>query len=62
MARSYVLAFSLIMLNTDQHNASVKKKMTVQARRRGGQPHTPYNMLTTTYSIQHADNRRPFTA
>lgn len=27
---AYVLAFSLIMLNTDAHNPSVKKKMTVE--------------------------------
>lgn len=28
---AYVLAFSLIMLNTDAHNPSVKKKMSVEA-------------------------------
>jgi brefeldin A-inhibited guanine nucleotide-exchange protein len=27
---AYVLAYSVIMLNTDQHNAQVKKRMTKQ--------------------------------
>lgn len=31
---AYVLAYSVIMLNTDLHNSQVKKKMSLEAFRR----------------------------
>eukprot|EP00966_Prymnesium_polylepis_P044326 1027225-Prymnesium_polylepis.1 len=37
---AYVLAYSLIMLNTDAHSSQIKKKMTQQVRGRARNPHT----------------------
>ncbi len=52
---AYVISFALIMLNTDLHNPSVKKKMSVSAfvqmnRGVNGGANVPTDTLTAMYN------------